>query len=288
MSQVMSTSLIACTIDSTVSAIVRLKTSGGNGYILSACKTLPFGINDFAPGKGMRFLKKLENHLKEWKADELALSIAAKTWLPLPASFPAGATPEEYQKYCRIEAEYFLTKPDQYLCDCTDYGSPEGLHEKHLLLFYPAEPCKTISDFLSVNHRIVFKSSTQLPLLHLSRFAGEPQILLELERNAVIFTITINGRIEKFSCRQVKSREETEYFAIRELVNNPVCREKGVMVSGAMADKAMTTLISKETSIVLKPLRLPASIFIGNSQEFDLSSSAVVKAIGTALTAMAQ
>lgn len=284
----MSKSLIACTIDTEESAVVRLKTSSGSGYILSACKTVPYGVDDLVSGKGTRLLKKLDEYIREWKHEELALCLSPEMYLPLPACFPIGASPEECKEYCRIEAGYFLTTPEEYRCDCLEHGNGHETYEKRLLLFYPAEPYRTVSGHFSADHRIVFSGTPQSPLLHLSRFIGNPQVILELERHYVLLTISSNGQMEQFSCRQVKNREEAEYFAIRELVNNPICRDVEVQVAGARANKAATTLIGRETSVTLKPISIPQSIFIGNPHHFKISSTTVVKAISAALMALGE
>ncbi len=285
----MSRSQIACSISTTECSVVRLKTSGG-GYILSGCTTLPFGLVDLAAGKGKRILKKIERHLHEWGIEDLALCVEPGKYLPLPAYFPIDTSPDEYEEYCRIEAGYFLANPEHYRCDHTGYSDTvsDGSHKKHLLLFYPDEHCKRVSEHFGGYHQIVFNGSPQLPLFHLSKLAGEPQVILELETNYVLLTISRNGKIEKFSFHQVKNKEEREYFTIKELVENPVCRETGVQLTGTMADRITTALIGKETSIALKPLSIPPSISISNPQRFSACSASAVKAISTALMALAE
>jgi hypothetical protein len=285
----MSNSLIACAIDTKECAIVRLKTSGSKGYSLSACKTLPFGLGDLASRKGEKVLKKLENHLNEWPDEELALCFGTTSYHPLPTSFPATASAEECETYCRIEAGYFLNQPEKYHYDCTSYGSSQsGAHEKKILFFYPAEPGRTATEYFSTKHRITFKGTSQQPLLHLSKFREDTQVIVELENNYMLLTISKDGRMEKMFCREIKNREEIEYFTIKALVDNPVCRETEVQVTGAMADKTLITLIQRETSITLKPLSIPPAIALNNPQKLPLSSSAAIKAISTALMALGE
>ena len=127
----MSKSLIACAIDTNECAVVRLKTSGDNAYSLGGYKTLPFGFGDLASGRGTRMLKKLDSYIKEWPDEELALCIVPENYLLLPAVFPAHASSKKYQEYCKIEARYFLSQPDDYDCDCASYGDGKNrLHEK--------------------------------------------------------------------------------------------------------------------------------------------------------------
>jgi hypothetical protein len=283
----MSKSLIACAIDTKECAIVRLKMSGSNGNILSACKVLPFGSGDFASKGIIRLLKKLDNHLKEWPDEKLALCVGPKSYRPLPAFFPANATSQKCQEYCRIEAGYFLNHPEKYDCDCTAYGRRhDGLHENKILLFYPAEHSRTLAEHFSRTHRIVFRGTPQLPLLHLSKFTRETQVILDLENNYLLLTVSRDGRMEQFSCREVKNRKEIEYFTIRALVENPICRKSGVQVTGSLADKAMMGVIQRETSMMLKPLSIPPAISVSNPEKYPVSSAAAVKAISTALMAL--
>ncbi len=283
----MSTSMIACAIDQRECAVVYMKKSGGN-YSLSGCKSLPFGLDDLASTKGIRLLNKLDRHINEWPDGELALCFGPKSYIPLPASFPANASAEKCSEYCRIEAQYFLSQPEEYNCDCTAYGmNRNGLHEKKMLLFYPAtEPGRRVSEHLAATHRIVFNGTPQLPLLHLSRFTAEKQVILEIESNYLLLTESKEGRIEKFSCREVKNRKESEYFTIKALVENPICRETEIQLTGTLADKAMMRLIRKETSMTLKPLSLPSSLSISNPEKFSLSSAVAVKAVSLALMAL--
>lgn len=286
----MSKSQTACTIEATESTVVRLKSTGGGGYCLSGCKTLPFGLGDLASGKGRRMLNKIGRFLSEWPQEELALSVGPERYLPLPAYFPPGANREEQEECCRIEAGYFLTSPDSYRCDMADYGSGNcaGMQSQRLLLFYLAAPFKTALEHFSASHTVSFSGTPQLPLFHLSRLTEEPQVILELEQSYVLLTRSRGGHLEEFACHQVKSREEREYFTIKELMGNPVYRESSVQVTGSKADKAMTAIISRETSLKLMPLSLPRSIAISNPQKFPIASSSAVKAISTALMAIAR
>ena len=283
----MSTSLIACAIDQKECAIVRMTKSGGNLYNLIESKTLPLGIHNLASGKEKRLLKKLDHHLNEWPDEELALCVGPTNYLPLPVSFPANTSAEKYREYCRIEAQYFLSKPEAYDCDCAGYGMKQnGLHEKKMLLFYPAAAIRRVSEHFADSRRLIFSGTPQLPLLHLSRFTAEKQVILEIESNYLLLTESKEGRIEQFSCRETKNRKESEYFTIKELVENPLFRETEVQLTGTLADKAMTRLIQKESSMTLKPLSIPPSLSISNPDKFPISSGVTVKAISTAVMAL--
>ena len=286
MPQKMSRSLVACAIDHAESAVIRLKTSGRGGYTLCGFITQPHGLNDVVSGKEKRLLGKLKGYCSRWKEEDLVLCIGADTLLPLPASFPVGANHEECQTYCRIEAEYFLDRPDEYCTDIATYAGDQATHCNKLLLFYPAEPCQRIAEHFSGEHRILFTGTAQLPLIHLSKFIEGPQVILELENSSVLLTISRNGEIEKLSFHHVKTQEEAEYFTMKELMENPICRTTAVQVTGTRADKAMMVLIAGVTSISLKPLSIPPSLSITNPQQFPASSPVVVKAISAALMAL--
>ncbi len=283
MDQRVSKSVIVCTIDYAESAVIRLKTSGSDGYTLCGCKTLPHGLQCLASGKEKRLLGKLKGYCCAWKEKELVLCVDTESLLPLPACFPADATPEESQEYGRIEAGYFLDRPEEFGCDIARYASGQATDNNRLLLFYPAEPCKRVTKYFADEHQILFAGTAQLPLLHLSKFTAEPQVILELENSSVLLTISRNGEIEKLSFHKVKNQEEAEYFTMKELMENPICRQTAVHVTGARADKAMMSLIGAETSFPLKPLSIPSSLSISNPQRFSTSSPAVVKAISAAL-----
>ncbi len=281
----MSTSLLACAIDARECVIIRLNTSGDSEYNLSGCKTFPFGLEELASTKGSRLLNKLDNQLNEWPDEELALCITPTNYLPLPVSFPANLSAERCREYCRIEAQYFLSQPEEYDCDCTAYGIHQnGAHEKKMLLFYPAAASRKVSEHLAASHRLIFNGTPQLPLLHLSRFCAGRQVILEIESNYLLLTESIEGRILQFSCQEVKNRKESELFTIKALVENPLCGETEIKLTGTLADKAMTRLIRKKTSMLLKPLNIPPSLSINNP--FPISSAVTVKAISTALMAL--
>jgi len=283
MDQRVSKSIIACTIDHAESAVIRLKTSGSNGFTLCGCKTLPHGLHSIASGKEKRLLGKLKSYCSAWKKEELVLCVGTESLLTLPACFPADATPEESREYCNIEGEYFLNRPEEYGCDIAKYNSGHATDSNRLLLFYPAEPCRRVAKYLSDEHQILFAGTAQLPLVHLSKFTEEPQVILELEHSSVLLTISHHGAIKKLSFHQVKNQEETEYFTMKELMENPICRQTALHVTGTRADKAMMSLIGAETSCPLKPLSIPASLSISNPQRLNTSSPAVVKAISAAL-----
>lgn len=280
--------IIACTIDHASSAVVRLKTSGSDGYSVCSCKTLPHGLQSIMAGKEKRLLTKLTGYCSAWKEEELALCFGTESLLPLPACFPPDATPEDEREYSNIEAEYFLNRPEKYCCDITRYACGHATDNNRLLLFYPVEPFQKIAKWLSDEHKLLFACTAHLPLIHLSTFAEEPQVILELENSSVLLTISHHGEIEKLSFHQIKNQEEAEYFTMKELMENPICRQTSVQVTGTRADKSMMSLIGAETSYPLKPLSIPPSLSISNPQRLNISSPAVIKAISAAVMALEQ
>lgn len=284
----MGNSRTACSIDRHECAIARLHAAGSDGYTITGCSILPFGLADLSPGKDRRFLKKLSRQLQKLRSENLVLCITPDTYLPLPACFAHETSDEEYRLSCMMEAEFFLLNPEDYHCDVAGFsdGTDNCLHEKKLLLFYPGSTARRLAAHFSEQHSILFSCSPQLALLHLSEHSGEPQVILELDNSYMLLAAARSGRLEKFACRQVKSRDEALYFIIRELSANPLFREAGIQVTGTAADKSMTQLIEKETQVKTSPLGFPSSLKLLNPEKFPLSSPSVVKAISTALMAL--
>ncbi len=277
-----SRSVIACTINHEESAVVRLKVSG-NRYTLCGCKTLFHGLKSFASGKEKSLFGKLKSCCNPWMDEELALCVSAEPLLPLPVSFPPDTTPEEEREYCGIEAGYFVNRPEEYSYDIVRYASGHATEHNRLLLFYPAEPCKSIAKYFLEEHKMLFAGTALLPLIHLSKFTDEPQVILELENSSVLLAISNHGTIEKLAFHQIKNQEEAEYFTMKELMENPICRETSVQVTGARADKAILSLIGAQTAYYPKPLGIPPSLAISNPQRLNIASQAVVQAISAAV-----
>jgi len=155
-----------------------------------------------------------------------------------------------------------------------------------MLLFYPAAVSRRVSEHLAASRQLIFNGTPQLPLLHLSRFTAGKQVILDIESNYLLLTESREGRILQFSCREVKNRKESEYFTIKELVENPLFRDTEVQLTGTLADKAMIKLIKKESAMTLKPLSIPLSLSISNPSKFSISSVVAVKAISLAVMAL--
>jgi len=293
MHQRTSKSALACVIDHDASAAVRLKTSGSNGYTLSACKTWRYGVHHLKSGKASGLFEKMSRWCSTWREEELVLCVGTEMLLPLPTALPIAATPDEIREYCRMEAEHFVGQPKAFRCDYAPYvnnsvreyaGELDG--NTNLLLFYPAQPCSQIADHFAANHRLLFAGTTHRALIHLSTLMAEPLVMLELGEQSVTFMVSRNGVVENLSSHQVKTRDEAEYFTIKELMEHPICRQTAVSITGSRADKAMLALIDGDKAFALKPLSLPSTrsaLSISNPQQFVLASPVVVKAISAAL-----
>ena len=284
----MSKSLLACVIDRTESAFVRIKTPGiGGACVITASETVPYG-GEYLEGKHrQRAMKKLVSLTEKHRGENLALCYCPEAYLPLKAYFPCGASGTARTDYCRIEASHFLHRPDEYLHDhvpCADSSEADGL-EKNLILFYRAEPLVTLSAGFAQNHQLHFCGSPLLPMVFRSRFE-EVAADLDLDNARITLTVARNGRAEYFNCRSVKNRKEAEYFAIHELRSSKACTGCAVRVGGFLADRAMTRLLERETSCRIVPPGIPEEIgFTGKKLSLTVAAS---KAIETALMVLGQ
>jgi len=284
----MSRSQLACAIGNTSSAFVRIKSSGSGSYVVTACKVLPLGTKAFEGKKQARSLKKILALTEEWRGEALALCFCPGAYFPLHAYFPSNAPKEACEDYCRIEAAHFLDRPEEYLHDHTAYAGSAVKNnlEKHLVLFYHAEPFKTLSIGFSERHPLLFSGSPLIPELHHSLSIKEKTAFLDLENSHVALTVANKGKLEYFNCHPVKERKEAEYFAIHELQSNPIIHDSAIQAGGYLFDKAMTSLLEKETSCHVVPPGLPDGVLFSGRDGSVCRSSAAVKAIRTAVMAL--
>jgi len=212
-------SIVACAIDAEESSIVRMKSSTGEGRILSGYRSFPFGRTAIASTQGKRLLKKLTSFAAQWRGENMAIALTHETLHPLPAYFSHGASPETRHEYSRIEAAYFLENPDSHQCDSIAYGDSDKKepYEKPSFSFTPTPACNWLKRQFIENHPIIFKGSHIPPLLYTHGCSGEPQAILEITGDYVMFLIANGRRLSHFSFRPINSREEAEYFAIKEL-----------------------------------------------------------------------
>ncbi|MCF8215308.1 MAG: hypothetical protein K9I59_00355 [Chlorobium sp.] len=281
----MSKCLLACAIGRTESAFVRIKTSGtGSPYTITASRTVPLGARDLEGKKQQRALKKLASLTAEHKGEMLSLCYSSDIYLPLNAYFPAHASPETRADYCRLEAVHFLNRPEEYLHDhvpCTGYCETDNL-EKNLILFYRAEPLKTMSAQFAENHPLHFCGSPLQPLVNLSVRKGVA-VFLDLENNHVTLTVASKGRAEYFSCREISNRREAEYFAIHELQNCNTRMQGPVQAGGFLADPTMIALLERETSCRIVHPEIPDGIEFSGKTLSACRSTAGSRAMTTAL-----
>ena len=284
----MSKSLLACAISSSESALVRIKTSGSGRYIITACRTVPVCSGDLEGRKQPHAVRKLLSLADEWRGETLALCVCPDAYFPLNAYFPGSLQQDARRDYCRIEAAHFLERPDEYLYDQVPYtGNTTGEpSEKHLVLFYRAEPFKSLAESFARQHPILFCGSPLEPEVYRSRITGGKTAFLDLGRYHISLTVAENGRLSFFICHRVKNRQEAEYFAIHELKSQPGWREHDVQASGEMADRKMIRLLEKETSCRVLPPDIPEGVEFSGRNASACRSSAVAKAVTTALMAI--
>jgi hypothetical protein len=285
----MTRSIVACAVDAAESSIVRLKTSGGDGFILTECRTVPAGYALITSPKGQRVLKKLAAHAARWSGEPLSLCIAHDTYHPLPAYFPLDATDEECRGYSRLEASYFLDEPGQYGCDVLPFAEEgaEGAHGKKLLMFWPEAPARGIADAFSARHTISSNSTPLKTAVGLSKMKEGPTVVLELSGSHVLLVAASCGAIRHFSYRRAHNRDETAYFALRALSEAALPPGTPVQVRGALADRAMVELISRESDGLLQPQALPRTVSISGMAQKTLHSPSALNAIMTALLILA-
>lgn len=286
----MSKSLLACAIGRTESAVVRIKTSGHDGAcVITASRTVALGAGDLEGKKQQRALKKLVSLTAEYKGEDLALCYCPEAYLPLNAYFPSRASVASCTEYCRIEAIHFLNRPEEYMHDHVPYaGSCETDDlEKNLVLFYRAEPFRTLSARFAENHPLHFCGSPLLPMIHRSRSEGMAAFL-DLDTSHITLTVARNGRVEYFSCRSVRNGKEAEYFAIHELKNCNACMLCAVQTGGVLANRAMTMLLERETSCRIVPPGIPEGIEVKEKISSSCRTASASRAIETALMALGQ
>ncbi|TCD47857.1 hypothetical protein [Chlorobium sp. N1] len=284
----MSRSMVACAVDALESSVVRLKTSGGDGFILSGCRTVPAGFRELTSPKGQRTLKRLAAHAAKWAGEPLALTVAYDTYHPLPALFPAGATAEECAGCSRLEASYFLSEPDRYRCDILPFTTEaeEGAHERKLLVFWPEAARGSIARAFEERHGLSLESTPVKTAVGMSKLSAEPTVLLELESGHLLLLVASGGAVEHFSHRQVRNRDESRYFALRELSEAGLPAGTPVQLRGELADRAMRELIKHESGFEPTAQALPPTISVSGMSKSVASSPSALVAIMTAIQAL--
>ncbi|NTU94334.1 MAG: hypothetical protein HGA56_10010, partial [Chlorobiaceae bacterium] len=216
----MSRSLIACAIDTGTTTIVRFKSAGQSAGIMTDCRTVRYGLEAMRGPKGAKTIGKLAAMLRKWDKEPVAISISPESIRTLPAWFPATASSELRDRLGRIEAGFFLKNVDEWSWDSMRLA-PRMDHPKELeeqvIMFYPAEPARSIDEAPGLDRLIVAKALHFEPIVRLTSGTSEPMAVLELEKEYAAFFISRAGRADYFRYWPVKNENEREFFAIKEL-----------------------------------------------------------------------
>lgn len=283
----MTRSLVACAVDARESSVVRLKTSTGDGFVLSGCMTIPAGLAEISSPKGQRALKKLAAWASKWAGEPMALSVAHDTYRPLPASFRKEASDEECLRCSRMEASYFLSDPQSYGCDILPYGTEAGGElERKLLLFWPQAAQGGIERALGERHEIVHTSTPLKTAVGMTEMGGGKRVLLELGKGHVLLLVASGGSVEQFMHRPARNREESCYFALRKLSEAGLAAGTPVQLRGAFADRGMQELIRRESGCEPVAETLPPSLSVSGMPRKAISSPSAQNAIMTAIRAL--
>jgi len=208
--------------------------------------------------------------------------------MTLPAWFPAEIANEKRNSLCKIEARYFLRNVEEWAWQSLAVEKtpdhPTGLSEQ-MLMFYPAEPARSIEKELQQSYQIGLSGLHIEPISRLSAGTTEPFPVLELEEHYAAFYVSVNGKMGYFKYWPVKNGSEREYFAITELKSSPITGVP-VRVTGTAADAPAMQRISSETSFTLQPLGMPSRVSSTKDAGTGKSMTSVVRAVSTAIMAL--
>ncbi|NTU57358.1 MAG: hypothetical protein HGB00_00335 [Chlorobiaceae bacterium] len=284
----MSRSQIACAIDASTTTIVRVKSTGAASFCMTMCRTLNTGLEAMSGPKGKKAAMKLCSMLREWKDEPVAVSYSPAEILTLPAWFPASATRDSRDRLCRIEAGYFLKNIEQWswhvmsMTKTPDH--PVGL-ERQMLMFYPAEPSRSLEKELKQGHTVGMSGLHIEPVASLSAGTTEPFSVLELEERYAAYYVSVNGIIGYFRYWPVKNGHERDYFAISELTSSPG-NGAPVWITGTAADAPSLQRIRRETARTVEPLGMPPRVTSTKDAGTGKSMTSMVRAVSTALMAL--
>lgn len=278
-----------CMIDTDSTVITGVSFADRNDYVVREYKKMQAGINMYrGPGKE-RAIKRLASFLTKKKIRSLVLAIHPDTFYPLDTYFPADLSGKDFDSHCRTEATFLFHKPENYCYDHIPYTrqTTEEAIQKHLLFYYSMEIPETLQENL---HSCCALKSTALYLTHLIRSiaaASDPFVLLEIDNRHATCSAGNNGALEYFSYWQMNHHSDAEYFALRELLQNPKYRSYPVYMTGSLTMKSpLATRLSEETNRTIQPLD-PVSLFkLENGSRFSSASQTEIKALCTAFTFM--
>jgi len=278
--------MIGCAIDGGTTTIVRVKSAGPSSCVMTACRTIDFGLVALGGPKAKKAAGRISDALKDWDDEPVAMTVSPSSIMTLPAWFPAGSSQDKRERLSRIEAGYFLKNVDGWRWDsmpltpCTERA--EGL-ERQMIMFYEAEPARSLHDELGKRHRMEMSVLHIEPIVRLTEGSSEPQAVLELEEEYIAFFVSRKGRADSLRYWPVKNASEREFFAIKELGSSPV---GGVKVTGLAADPATVKRIASGASCSLEPLGLPPRITEGSELRGFRLSTGYIRAASTALMAL--
>jgi hypothetical protein len=284
----MSKSQIACALDARTTTIVRVKSTGTSSFTMTMCRTLNAGLDAMSGPKGKKTAMKLCSMLREWRDEPVAITYSPSEIMTLPAWFPAQSSPDRRDSLCRIEAGYFLRNIEEWswhaLAMEQTPDHPAELEEQ-MLMFYPAEPARSIEKELQQGYMVGMSGLHIEPVARLSAGTTEPFPVLELEERYAAFYVSVNGKIGYFRYWPVKSGNEREYFAITELTSSLITGVP-VWVTGTAADAPAMQRISRETSCTLQTLGIPARVSSTKNAGRGKSMTSLVRAVSTAIMAL--
>jgi hypothetical protein len=280
--------MIACAIDAEATTIVRVKSAGTMDCVVTACRTVPLGIDAMSGPKGEKTAGKLSAMLDKLGDEPLAISLSPASILTLPAWFPAQATHEQKKSFGRIEAGFFLKRIEEWAWHTMPLRSgsdhPADL-EGQIIMFYPALHARSIDEELGKKHRITSSGLHIEPIVRLTAGRDEPMAVLELEKEYTAFFVSRNGCAEYFRYWPVKNENEREFFALRELEASPA---DIVRVTGLRADARTVKRISDGSARRLLPLSLPFKASLAGEAGSCPESTGFIRAVSTAMMALAE
>ncbi len=279
--------MIVCSLDASRTTIVRATASGSGSCTVTASRTLDTGLDALHGAKGAKAIAKISAALKKWPDEPVTLSLSPSAILTLPVWFPSGISTAQREQLCTIEAGYFVRNVEEWawqtmpLRHCGE--GHEGLAPA-LMMFYKAEPARTLRKELARQHRIAADGLHIEPIVRLSEGCGEPMAVLELEHGYASFFVSNGGMTECLKYWPASNGSEREFFAIRELGASPHPRVK---VTGLAADPATVRRIASATACAIEPLGVPPERMAGDDLRGSAVSTGIIRAASTALAAFA-
>ncbi|NTU53093.1 MAG: hypothetical protein HGA97_05195 [Chlorobiaceae bacterium] len=284
----MSRSQIACAFSADSTTIARVKSTGTASCTMTMCRTIDGGLDALGGSKGLKHARKLVSLLRQWRDEPVALTYSPEEILTLPAWFPPDTPAERSERFCRIEAEYFLKEVDAWHWHAMAMESESGetnALERQMLMFYPASPAKLVEHELRQHYPVSTYGVHFEAVARLSAGSGAILPVLELEKRYTAFYRSSKGKIGYFRYWPVRKEDDRDYFAITELTSSPAGNTP-VMVTGSEAAPNTLERISRATSFELKPLELQPWVSEAKGSGRGKSMTATIRAVSTAIMAL--